>query len=465
MCIRDRFFVDKYSYFFVTNFEKIYCRRKKLEILAMITSETNFPKIFEEICFYLKNHQREVNLAAIECLGRLALKNKKFGPKCSKVLLNILKCKNQEMVSSAVLALANYIQSDISKNTPLLAFFIKKLLDINSPAALKIIVALTNQIIDVGPTLALECLRLSVKKFHGDDYELKCLILDLCLNIYKKTPTDNANFQYVENLMSYLIDLGSFDQQIMVREKARFLCALFRPNLKGSAGVAPPAKCAVSKDVLEANLQELNIDLTSYADQYLASFREAMRSKSDVEDQESFTIGSLSHLINARMANFRALPGIEDICSEDTNAARDVAFTAEMTGVGATSPLVSKKVETAPTQEDKGAMSPKEAATAQAPGETKPVEKESVVQKAAAPAKEKQIDVSEELASGKNLNKILDDFFSDEEEEEDDDDEDDEKAKKQYRERDTDTNSRKGDQNLQQKGNIQMRDFSLMLRV
>ncbi len=101
---------DKFPSFFINMLEKHYVKLKKIELLEVVANDYNFNKIVDELMYYIRSDNLEIQQSAIRAVGNIGKKQKKYLVKCTKVLLNLLKNNSKKSIDEIAIQLCRFIK-------------------------------------------------------------------------------------------------------------------------------------------------------------------------------------------------------------------------------------------------------------------------------------------------------------------------------------------------------------------
>ncbi|KHJ91054.1 adaptin region [Oesophagostomum dentatum] len=262
--------------FFVRSSDPCFVKELKLHILTSLVSEANVHIILRELQTYVG--MSDLAGAAIEAIGRCAVRVKAVSEQCLAGLVQLITSPNEEVVCSAVVVLKRLLHAEAP--TPLLSRLARLIRSIQAPPARACIVWLIATHVEKVPNIAPDLLRILAKNFVNEDEIVKVETLKLAVKLWMVHRED------CEKLVHYVFQLARFDLSYDVRDRCRFL----------------------------RNLLFNTTVLSQHAEQIFMAKKPAPALQSK---REQFQLGTLSHVLNQRCARYYDLPAFPQGESEE----------------------------------------------------------------------------------------------------------------------------------------------------
>ena len=96
--------------FFVRSNDPHYLRALKLEILTLVTSDTNVSLILREFKIHLKSSDENLVVAVIQAVGRVAARQSDMADTCLRMLVGELTSRVPAVVGEAVVEIKKILQ-------------------------------------------------------------------------------------------------------------------------------------------------------------------------------------------------------------------------------------------------------------------------------------------------------------------------------------------------------------------
>ncbi|KAI7890136.1 adaptin N terminal region-domain-containing protein [Mucor mucedo] len=295
---RPYLFESSFQHFYTQSSEPVFIRDTKLDILTTIATEANIHTLLTELQQYVKSPNKDFVAATIQAIARCATTVPTASDKCLRLLMKLLRSRNELVVAESVLVLTRLLQVPNDERSKSVIALVKLLETLQVPMARANILWLVGQYAETLPKVGPDVLRQAVKNFVKEDNITKLQILTLSAKLICLNPMHE-----VLNLLNqYVLNLARYDTDYDVRDRARFLRALTIPNGgEGKAGL---------------------IQLKEHLKEILLSNKEPPVIESEVQSAADYNIGSLSLLAHQPLPGYEPLP---DFPEEQPDAStRDV---------------------------------------------------------------------------------------------------------------------------------------------
>ncbi|XGW20072.1 hypothetical protein V3C99_003697 [Haemonchus contortus] len=264
--------------FFVRSSDPSFVKELKLHILTSLVSEANVHIILRELQTYVS--MSDLAGAAIEAIGRCAVRVKAVSEQCLAGLVQLIASPNEEVVCSAVVVLKSLLHAEAP--VTLLSRLARLIRSIQAPAARACIIWLIATHVETVPNLAPDLLRILAKNFVNEDEIVKVETLKLAVKLWMIRRDD------CEKLVQYVLQLARYDLSYDVRDRCRFL----------------------------RNLLFNTTVLAAHAEEIFMYKKPAPALQSSFKEREQFQLGTLSHALNQRCARYQDLPNFPQVSSD-----------------------------------------------------------------------------------------------------------------------------------------------------
>lgn len=294
---RPYLFESSLQQFYAQSSEPVFIRDTKLDILTTIATEVNIHTLLTELQQYIKSPNKDFVAATIQAIARCASTVPTASDKCLRLLMKLLRSKNELVVAESVLVLTRLLQVPSEERSKSVIALVKLLDTLKVPMARANILWLVGQYAETLPKVGPDVLRQAVKSFANEDHITKLQILTLSAKLICL----NATHPILNSLNQYLLNLARYDTDYDVRDRARFLRALTIPSQEEKPGL----------NQLKEHLKTI-----------LLSNKEPAVIESEVQSASEYNIGSLSLLAHQPLPGYEPLP---DFPQEQPDASvRDV---------------------------------------------------------------------------------------------------------------------------------------------
>ncbi|KAI9197460.1 adaptin N terminal region-domain-containing protein [Polychytrium aggregatum] len=283
--------------FFVFHGEPEYLKSIKLEILVILTDESNLSIVMREVKEYVNSTDLSLALATVKAISRLISRMPKASEACLKILIGVVPRKQADaLVSESIIVIRQLLQLDTRSNDKTITYLSKSLEQIASPGARASILWLIGQYCETVPRIAPDTFRISAKRFADESEIAKLQILNLGAKLVVSTvqAADKAVSTVIKKIMEYVLTLARFDANYEIRDRARFLRSLLAGVMSEGDAVAGASEGAIlGRKLREIILSTKAIPVTESP--YLAR-------------GDRFQLGSLAFVLNHASKGYKELP-------------------------------------------------------------------------------------------------------------------------------------------------------------
>ncbi|VDM65268.1 unnamed protein product, partial [Strongylus vulgaris] len=272
--------------FFVRSSDPCFVKELKLHILTSLVSEANVHIILRELQTYVG--MSDLAGAAIEAIGRCAVRVKAVSEQCLAGLVQLITSPNENVVCSAVVVLKRPVCRLLHAEapTPLLSRLARLIRSIQAPPARACIVWLIATHVEKVDFYSLSCIcfycpySTPLNEVFINLFWVETLKLAVKLWMVRREES--------EKLVHYVFQLARFDLSYDVRDRCRFL----------------------------RNLLFNTTVLSQHAEQIFMAKKPAPALQSSFKEREQFQLGTLSHVLNQRCARYYDLPTFPQVSSD-----------------------------------------------------------------------------------------------------------------------------------------------------
>ncbi|CAG2100616.1 unnamed protein product [Medioppia subpectinata] len=268
--------------FFIKSKDSTQTKILKLEILTNLSNSANISLILREFQAYINNYQEDLEFmaATIQSIGHIAARIKEIAPICLNGLITLLSNRNETIVSHSIVVIRTQI---INKDDTIISAIIKqvvRLMDkIHTPQARATILWILAEFCPVNERAAKyapDVLRKLAKTFCLEADTVKLQALNLSAKLFITQDTSDR----IKLLVNFLFNLAKYDLNYDVRDRGRLLRQLLNdPTLAKRILLVP--KCV--PDVGGGGVGR-------------------------ADSGHQFRIGTLSHFLEKRAADYEELP-------------------------------------------------------------------------------------------------------------------------------------------------------------
>ncbi|OBZ82141.1 AP-3 complex subunit beta-2 [Choanephora cucurbitarum] len=280
---RPYLFESSLQQFYAQSSEPVFIRDTKLDILTTIANEANIHSLLAELQQYVKSPNKDFVAATVQAIGRCATSVPTAMDQCLRLLMRLLRSKNELVVAESVLVLTRLLQVPSEERSKSVIMLVKLLDTIQVSMARANILWLVGQYAEALPNVGPDVLRQAVKRFIDEDNATKLQTITLSAKLICLNPTHPT----LNQLNQYLLNLARYDTSYDVRDRARFLRALTLQSVDEKQG-----------------LQQIKQHLPSIL---LSHKQPPVVQPTDSQNASDYNIGSLSLLAH------QPLPGYEPL--------------------------------------------------------------------------------------------------------------------------------------------------------
>ncbi|EGN98995.1 hypothetical protein SERLA73DRAFT_168569 [Serpula lacrymans var. lacrymans S7.3] len=250
-CAHPHLFSSHYLRLLVRADDPQQVRRDKIRVLLNILNADNYQIILREFTTYAEDMDDEVVGNAIAAIGHCARLIPDCVPQCLAILMDMIRSKQDIIVSNAVQILKSLVQNQLLSGTvvanvthsplSIISSLAGKIDDVRHPQAKACVIWLVGQycvtqesgtffegIADWAP----DVLRKSARSFSSESNIVKLQILTLSAKLLVMCPTDRT----LGLLCHYVFSVARFDIDYDVRDRTRMLASLLAglsPSISG----------------------------------------------------------------------------------------------------------------------------------------------------------------------------------------------------------------------------------------
>lgn len=262
--------------FYIRSTDPTMIKTLKLEIMTNLANEANVSTLLREFQTYVKSQDKQFAAATIQAIGRCATNISAVTDTCLNGLVYLLSNRDDAVVAESVVVIKNLLQTQTAHHGEIIKHMAKLLDKITVPMARASILWLIGEYCERVPKIAPDVLRKTAKTFTNEDDLVKLQILNLSAKLYL------TNSKQTKLLTQYILNLGKYDQNYDIRDRARFVRQLIVPNEKSGA-------------------------LSKYAKRIFLAQKPAPVLESPYKDRDHFQLGTLSHTLNAKASGYLEL--------------------------------------------------------------------------------------------------------------------------------------------------------------
>ncbi|KAJ3151092.1 AP-3 complex subunit beta-2 [Geranomyces variabilis] len=293
--------------FFIFGGEPSFVRDLKLEMLNLLSDDDNLPMILRELKDYVRSPDSELVLTTIKILGRLSCRIRTIAEESLSILMLLVSSRDERIVAESVIVIRTLLQlTSVEQNTRVIGQLSKSLDKITSPQAKASILWLIGQYCAAVPKLAPDTLRKAAKTFPTESEIVKLQILTLAAKLVCVDSRDVCRV-----LLRYVLELARFDASWDVRDRARFIKFLLLGSNDGAG--ATDALGEGADHFLKSSLAKI-----------LLSTKATAVAESAYAGRIRYNLGSLSHLLNRALPQYKSLPAWPTEVSPEAAVLRDV---------------------------------------------------------------------------------------------------------------------------------------------
>ena len=312
-------FSSHFTGFFVRASDPLHVKCLKLNVLTEIIKEDQIPELLKELQAYLRDNEMSFVSNAIFALGRCAQKYPKIKERILKSLMVLSTHSSDEVSSNSVQVILGIAQSRPDIYIEQIAKLIKRYKLLVSPKSRmgvlwlsschltlhsrlgkteeQVVEKMGKETFDKLSDLAYEAARLATLQFIGESEEVKLQTLNSLAKL------SIHGIEKVKSAFDYVIALAKCDPSYNVRDRSRLFGGLLSEENK-MEGDSLPKKIILASETLKPVSSSMD------------------------ESKNSFSVGSLSHLVNHCAPGYQPLPEFRETPTSSTLRDRN-AFNSE----------------------------------------------------------------------------------------------------------------------------------------
>jgi AP-3 complex subunit beta len=206
---------------------------------------------------------------------------------CINSLINLMSNSNENIVAESVIVIRHLLQPNPNEYERIIKRLAIMLIEVKVPVARASIVWMIGEYYTIIPKIGPDALRMLAKSFIDEEDSVKIQILLLGAKLYLRRAKG------AKLLFKYILNLARYDMNYDIRDRARLIrVIIFNPNEN-----APSLKLKCKELLLTKKL--------------IPVFQ------SSQQDRSRFTLGTLSHLVNATVFGYAPLPEFPEKMDEE----------------------------------------------------------------------------------------------------------------------------------------------------
>jgi len=284
--------------FFVRGTDPSHIKILKLEILTNLANGSNISILLREFQSYITGADPASVAATIQAIGRCAATISEVTDTCLAGLVHLLSNRDPTVVSESVLEIKKLLQTQEAEHKDIIIQMAKLLDTVEEPGAKAAIVWVVGEYCERIPLHAPDVLRKMAKVFCSQEVPVKLQVVNLAVKMYLTNPAQT------KLIAQYVFNLAKFDQNYDLRDRARFIRAILFPQ-------GEPGK------------------ISKHAKKIFLAAKPPPTIESKFANRDEYQLGSLSHFINARAADYQDLPGFPEEAPDPTVRTVEVPKPAE----------------------------------------------------------------------------------------------------------------------------------------
>jgi len=235
-----------FNYFFLKINEREFLSLKKLEILMMLTNQSNIKQMLDEFIRNLNFPNLSLKKMIIKIIYYISKRNFNINSQsitslCVEKLIDLLKLKEEGVISQIIICLRKLILEIKDQTKFVLIYNIKNYKkNVTSSIAKANIIWMISQYINVIPTVTVDFFRRLLIDIDMESDDVKSQILGLAMRIHSEitfisnkysSDVKEANITRIKSLIKYAIEKLLWDKNYNIRDKARTVGFLIDNNL------------------------------------------------------------------------------------------------------------------------------------------------------------------------------------------------------------------------------------------
>lgn len=270
--------------FFVRSSDARKIKELKLDILTNLATQTNIGVILREFQAYVGSPDPAFAASTIDAIGRCAVKIGEVADVCLSGLVGLMGNSSEVVVAQSVVVMKKLLHLQPSSHKDIILACAKLIDRVRLPNARASIVSLVGEYAEQVPLIAPDLLRRCAQTFIHEEDAVKLAVLNLAVRLYL------LNRGQTNLLVQYVFTLARYDQSYDIRDRARFLRNLVFPE--------------------KAN------KLTQFSAAIFLTPKPAPAIASALDDRDQFQLGTLSHFLNQRCAEYQDLDEFPDVAPD-----------------------------------------------------------------------------------------------------------------------------------------------------
>jgi len=271
--------------FFVRGTDPSHIKILKLEILTNLANGSNISILLREFQSYITGADPASVAATIQAIGRCAATISDVTDTCLAGLVHLLSNRDPTVVSESVLEIKKLLQTQDAEHKDIIIQMAKLLDTVEEAGAKAAIVWVVGEYCERIPLHAPDVLRKMAKVFCTQEVQVKLQVVNLAVKMYLTNPAQT------KLIAQYVFNLAKFDQNYDLRDRARFIRAILFPQ-------GEPGK------------------ISKHAKKIFLAPKPPPTIESKFANRDEYQLGSLSHFINARAAEYQDLPGFPEVAPD-----------------------------------------------------------------------------------------------------------------------------------------------------
>eukprot|EP00092_Neocalanus_flemingeri_P004082 GFUD01004394.1.p1 GENE.GFUD01004394.1~~GFUD01004394.1.p1 ORF type:complete len:1115 (+),score=399.94 GFUD01004394.1:146-3346(+) len=263
--------------FFVRGSDPSHIKILKLEILTNLANGSNISILLREFQSYITGADPACVAATIQAIGRCAATISEVTDTCLAGLVHLLSNRDPAVVAESVVEIKKLLQTQEAEHKDIIIQMAKLVDTVEVASARAAIVWVVGEYCERIPLHAPDVLRKMAKSFCTEEVPVKLQIVNLSVKLYLTNPVQT------KLISQYVFNLAKFDQNYDLRDRARFIKPILFPH-------GEPGK------------------ISKHAKKIFLAPKPPPTIESKFANRDEYQLGSLSHFINSRAAEYQDLP-------------------------------------------------------------------------------------------------------------------------------------------------------------
>ena len=268
--------------FFVRGSDPSHIKILKLEILTNLANGSNISILLREFQSYITGADPACVASAIQAIGRCAATISEVTDTCLAGLVHLLSNKDPAVVAESVVEIKKLLQTQEDEHKDIIIQMAKLVDTVEVASARAAIVWVVGEYCERIPLHAPDVLRKMAKSFCTEEVPVKLQVVNLSVKLCLTNPAQT------KLISQYVFNLAKFDENYDLRDRARFIKAILFPR-------GEPGK------------------ISKHAKKIFLAPKPPPTIESKFANRDEYQLGSLSHFINARAAEYQDLPSFPAI--------------------------------------------------------------------------------------------------------------------------------------------------------